>query len=317
MVTASAPSQAFLFGEHAVLYRKPALACSIDKRAIAIAEAREDDLVHVSSSAFREAYVIRGDREEGASELKPIAHALRRIVGTRGVSCRIKSRIPIGSGLASSASVAACSILAAAHAVGLRLTREELLERVFDVEQEIHGKASKTGPACAVLGGMLWVSWMQNEMNVERLSFRGNLPLLVAWSGKRSLTRTMIRRVARLVEKYPRVYGSVLDAIGQIAEEGRRALEKGDFERVGELMTLNHRLLQALKVSTRELDAIVEKALELGAYGAKLSGGGGGGCCVIAVCEDKASQVAKAIEQMGFTCFRTEISLEGARVESS
>ena len=315
MVTASAPSQAFLFGEHAVLYEKPALACSIDRRAIARAEARQAPLVYVESSAFKRPYLIREGREEGPDELKPIAYALKRIAGIQGVYCRIDSSIPIGSGMASSASVAACSILAVTSALGAKLTREELLERVFEVEREIHGRASKTGPACAVPGGVLWVSWRQGAMRVEQLSLREPMPLLIAWSGRKSLTRNMILRVAQLVKRYPEVYTKIIDAIGEVAEEGRKALEKRDFERIGELMTLNHRLLQALKVSTRELDAIVEKAIELGAYGAKLSGGGGGGCCVIAVDESKAEQIAKAIERMGFECFKTGISLDGARIE--
>jgi hydroxymethylglutaryl-CoA reductase len=64
-------------------------------------------------------------------------------------------------------------------------------------------------------------------------------------------------------------------------------------------MNLNHGLLNALQLSTPELEEMVHVARRAGASGAKLTGGGGGGS-MVALCPDDAAAVAKAIEAAGF-----------------
>ena len=77
-----------------------------------------------------------------------------------------------------------------------------------------------------------------------------------------------------------------------VVTEGRRvalaevAMRKGDMRRFGDLMVRSHASLRDdYEVSTGELDAIVEVALEAGAAGARLTGAGFGGCAV-ALCDD-------------------------------
>ena len=63
------------------------------------------------------------------------------------------------------------------------------------------------------------------------------------------------------------------------------------LRRVGEAMTYQHKLLSTLyEVSLPQLDQLVEKAVEAGAYGAKLSGAGLGGV-VIALAPDRETAV--------------------------
>ena len=77
-----------------------------------------------------------------------------------------------------------------------------------------------------------------------------------------------------------------------VVTEGRRvaqaeaAMRDGDVHRFGHLMVRSHESLRDdYEVSTGELDAIVEVALEAGAAGARLTGAGFGGCAV-ALCDD-------------------------------
>ena len=58
-------------------------------------------------------------------------------------------------------------------------------------------------------------------------------------------------------------------------------------------------LLNALQVSTPELEQLIGIARNAGALGAKLTGGGGGGA-MIALCDNNADQVKTAIEKHGF-----------------
>jgi mevalonate kinase len=92
---------------------------------------------------------------------------------------------------------------------------------------------------------------------------------------------------------------------------GRKALQEYNLKRVGELMNENHRLLQEVEVSSRELDYLVSLAITEGAYGAKLTGGGGGGC-MFALTPGKELQekVAKTFEKRQFEVLRTKIGVQ-------
>ena len=71
-------------------------------------------------------------------------------------------------------------------------------------------------------------------------------------------------------------------------------------------MNLCHGSLNALQLSTPELEAMVHIAREHGAVGAKLTGGGGGGS-IIALCPDSAENVVAALTTGGFKALKFEI----------
>ena len=61
--------------------------------------------------------------------------------------------------------------------------------------------------------------------------------------------------------------------------------------------------MNALQVSSWELEELIEIARKNGALGAKLTGGGGGGC-VIALAPGREAAVAGAWARAGFESFR-------------
>ena len=71
------------------------------------------------------------------------------------------------------------------------------------------------------------------------------------------------------------------------------------MEALGKLMNVCHGMLNALQVSTPELEQLVDIAREHGALGAKLTGGGGGGS-IIALCDGDTDAVVNAIRAAGF-----------------
>jgi mevalonate kinase len=64
-------------------------------------------------------------------------------------------------------------------------------------------------------------------------------------------------------------------------------------------MDQNHAYLQALTVSSPELDKLVQAARNAGAMGAKLSGSGRGGNMIALVEQAKAESVASALISTG------------------
>lgn len=82
----------------------------------------------------------------------------------------------------------------------------------------------------------------------------------------------------------------------------------------GRLLSREQAVLRdALGVSTRKLDRLLDAALGAGALGGKLNGSGGGGC-MFAYAPGRAGAVAEAVEKAGGKAYIVRVD-EGARVE--
>ncbi|HEX7051912.1 MAG TPA: galactokinase [Longimicrobiales bacterium] len=82
--------------------------------------------------------------------------------------------------------------------------------------------------------------------------------------------------------------------------DAERAMAAGDAERFGRLMLESHRSLRDdYEVSAAALDELVERAVEAGAHGARLTGAGFGGC-VVALCDAARADPVLAALAEGF-----------------
>jgi galactokinase len=79
------------------------------------------------------------------------------------------------------------------------------------------------------------------------------------------------------------------------------ALERGDVEALGPLFAASHASLRDdYEVSTPALDRLVERALEAGAFAARMTGGGFGGSIVALAEREQASAVLERIDARGW-----------------
>jgi len=104
---------------------------------------------------------------------------------------------------------------------------------------------------------------------------------------KGSMDDEMYRRVRHVITEISRT------------DEAEGALSGGDFQKFGDLMVASHNSLRDdYEVSCKELDQLVEYAMEMhseGVFGSRMTGGGFGGCTVTML---KADAVNKVIEHM-------------------
>jgi galactokinase len=86
--------------------------------------------------------------------------------------------------------------------------------------------------------------------------------------------------------------------------------EQGDLRRMGELMAASHRSLRDdYEVSCAELDFLVDAALKIpGVYGARMTGGGFGGCIVAMMRPEAAEAFGSAIS----AAYRNRFQIEPA-----
>ena len=72
-----------------------------------------------------------------------------------------------------------------------------------------------------------------------------------------------------------------------------------DLQKIGGLMSQHHEVLRdLLKITTPKIDAMINAALNAGAYGAKIVGSGGGGSICAIAPKEKEQAVVNAIKEV-------------------
>lgn len=321
---ASAPAKVILFGEHFVVYNKPAVVLAVERRAYVTAKIRSDEKIIIKSKGMNISGVFSRNGSyqpieggcEAESKLKPVYIIAKRILFNAsrnvGLEIIIDSSIPIAAGLGSSAAVAVASAAATGRLLGLPLSRENIFKIALEAEKLIHGKPSGVDPAISTYGGILTYC---RSTGINRLNVDTNLPLIIGDTGVKRITGEMVSHVSRLRERYPSLVDKIMEIGGELALLGIKALKDGDLETLGELMNLNHGLLCALGVSSREIEKLIHAARNSGALGAKLTGAGGGGCIIALSRHMHLKSVVNAIRSAGGDPYVTKIALDGVRIE--
>ncbi|MBM5804569.1 MAG: mevalonate kinase [Candidatus Verstraetearchaeota archaeon] len=330
-VTVSAPGKVTLFGEHAVVYGKPALVSAIDRRVHVTVEERSDSSIKVSALdlhipglilTFKEGskdLVVETDYNRIAGAMsyvrKAIELASKHIEKRQGVNVTIRSEMPVGAGLGTSAAIAVGTVAAYTRLLGHELKAEEVARLGHATEFEVQGAASPMDTAISTYGGTIYLRPTRPDPYIERLKISFPLPSIIGYTEREARTGELLKRVRELRKAHPAAVDSILSTIHEIVEEARIALVKGDLVSLGVLMNMNHGQLESLGVSSRRLNDMVYSARSAGAIGSKMTGAGGGGC-MIALCPNRIEEVSVAIRVVGGSPIQASLSGTGFRLES-
>ena len=305
MAAASAPGKLILFGEHAVVFGEPALSTAIDLRTEVYARPHTSWLADgMGLDEPRYAYVRA---------------ATNRAWSGSPLWFEVRSMLPIGSGLGSSAAVTVAT-LGALESLQDRFDPAEIARAAFDVEHEVQGRASPIDTSTSTAGGgilvrrdegddLLWTirrdtrSWSLHRCALPTLTF------VVGDTGIGAATGPVVAGVKARVERDPKAAAAVRE-IGQVTLEGLRALQRRDLAEAGRLMDRNHDRLNDLGVGHPALEKLVAAARRH-SFGAKLTGAGGGGSMIALT--DRPDAVARAIEAAGGRAFLVSTEPEGVR----
>jgi mevalonate kinase len=293
-----APGKVILFGEHAVVYGRPALAVPISQVA---AHAEVESGAPDSGFIIEAADLARRFALAEAPDGDPLAAAVRLALAHLGLGApdwrlTVHSTIPIASGLGSGAAVSAAIMRALACAAGQELLPETLSALVYEVEGLYHGTPSGVDNTVIAHGRPVYfVRGRAPRVFPIGRPFR----LAIADSGISSPTKVTVGDVRLGWQRAPERFEKLFDDIGQIVEAARAAIASGEPERLGPLMDANHARLVEMGVSCPPLDRLVAAARAAGAGGAKLSGGGRGGNMIALVSAETAGPVAEALHTAG------------------
>ena len=294
----SAPGKIILFGEHAVVYNRPALAVPVNQ-----VHADVEVLDSSRAGIWIHAPVI--DLHAELTSL-PADHPIGSVIlnlfqrfdisQTPNLEINVSSTIPVAAGLGSGAAVSVALTRALSSFLSHPLSDDEINPLVFEIEKLHHGTPS--GIDNSVITYNMPVYFIKGQP-IETFKTGKPFTIVIADTGIPALTKESVGDVRRLWLKDTNRFEYIFNEISQISLIARRSIESGRPELLGELMDHNHELLQEMTVSSPELDALVFAAKDAGALGAKLSGGGRGGNMIALVDQLKAESVASALISAG------------------
>lgn len=299
-VTASAPGKLVLYGDHAVVHGQPGIATALNHRYQVQASRLDRAVLQIRApgSVEREISLARlgaNPRPATAFVEAAVGQLLARNAPAGGI--RIVSDGPAQSfGLGSSSAITVATLAATARLLDVRLNRARLYDLARAAVLEVQGAGSGLDVAAAVHGGCVYLE--RSGARPERLS-TPDLPLVIAWSGRKAGTTNLVRQVSDLRARHPDLVGPVLGLAGRICIRARACLEEGRWSDLGELTDIHQGLLDSLGVNTASLSRLIMAARNAGALGAKLSGAGGGDC-IFALTEDSVrAKVVAALRAAG------------------
>ena len=306
MIKATAPGKVILFGEHAVVYGRPAIAAPVSQvRATAVITPSPDTDIYLIAPDLNLATTLNEAGEEN-----PLAAAVRQVAPPLQLppfTLTVTSQIPIASGMGSGAAITAAIIRALAQYLGLPASNEWVSLLTYEVEKLYHGTPSGIDNTVVAYEQPIYFVRQQPQNRIEAFRVARPLHLLIADTGIRSSTKVVVDDVRRQWQADPTRFEALFDSCGQIADQARAAIERGDLGEIGRLMSQNHALLQEMTVSSPELDQLVTAALQAGALGAKMSGAGRGGNMIALVEAEGETAVRKGLLAAGGTTILSSI----------
>ncbi len=295
---ASAPGKIILFGEHAVVYNRPALAVPLNQARVE-AEVLDSETPGVQIDA--PLIDLHSDLSALPSD-HPIARVFFDLFQRFDISAppnlrvSIKSDLPVAAGLGSGAAVSVALFCALSKFLNRPLSIAQLNQMVFEIEKLHHGSPSGIDNAVVVYNMPIYFI---KDKPIETFACAKPFTIVVADSGISAPTKQAVGDVRRLWLRDPNRFEALFDEIAQISTMARHFIETGRPAALGELMNQNHELLRQITVSSPELDALVNAALKAGALGAKLSGGGRGGNIIALTNQTQAQTLAESLIAAG------------------
>uniref|UniRef100_A0A7C5TJJ2 Mevalonate kinase n=1 Tax=Ignisphaera aggregans TaxID=334771 RepID=A0A7C5TJJ2_9CREN len=333
VISIKIPVKITLFGEHAVVYNKPAIASTIPvfinilgrsiKEKKLIIEFNDINIPtkKVVLDKITNTYVLVPNEIYISRFISYIATGLDicknelQITDEGGYEIRIESTLPIGAGLGTSAAIsvgtiALCVLLSYNKDVEDPSIRKIIALLAWKTEQKVQGMASPMDTFTITYGGLRYIKpWIPEA---EYINSPNQLNIIVGYTPKKFTTAELVKNVKNLKVKEEKIIEKLLDIIGEIVEEARDAIIKNDVERLGTLMNVNHGVLEALGIVSLDHSYIIKTLIAAGALGAKTSGAGGGGA-FIALAKNKihATLLKNIAEALGARIVAMELYEKG------
>ncbi|HZN06720.1 MAG TPA: galactokinase [Pyrinomonadaceae bacterium] len=341
MTTFRAPGRVNLIGEHTDYNAGFVMPAAIDASVHATITPREDRKLQITSNNFEDEVEIDLDDPNLAARSHwsdyPVGVAVmleRAGHRLRGGRLEMRSDVPIGSGLSSSAAVEVATATALIANSGVTVDRKELALICQKAENEFVGARVGIMDQFVALFGEAQHALLLDCRSLEYklLPLPPRVRLVVcntmvkhelassAYNERRAQCEAGVQHLARFLPNVTALrdvtfaqleqYGGDLPDVvyrrcRHVITENARVLsaaedlETGELDHFGGLMAESHRSLRDdYEVSIRELDLMVELASHVeGVYGARMTGGGFGGSTINLVDVDHVEEFQRIVAE--------------------
>lgn len=307
---AIAPGKLILSGEHAVVYGRPAIAMAVDRTAESIVMPAEgDDVVSFELLDLnqKESFTVRALRELKNRILKNYRLFLEGKLGIRevlykpvelfqfafitildglhlkvskGIKIQLRSNIPIGCGMGSSAATVLSTLRAIGHYFRVEFRPDWYQAYSLEAENLQHGHASGLDTYISLNGGCVR---FQNGQ-AQRIPLP-RIPLHLVNTGTPQTTTGEC--VVAVRQRYER--SKIWNDFEAVTQALENALLKNDVDEIQRLIRENHRLLAEIGVVPEKVRQFIAEVERWGGA-AKISGAGaiaGEAGGIVMVCAEK------------------------------
>ena len=339
-LTVKAPGRINLIGEHTDYNEGFVMPAAIQKAATVYIEKREDSTIHLFAEDLKESYTLNLDTVTKSSKdwanyiIGVIAQFQKLVTIPTGFTLRLKSDVPIGAGLSSSAAIECAVAFAINELFSLGLDRMQLTKMAQKAEHEYAGVlcgimdqfASMFGKKdqvilldCKTMHYQYYPLKLSNydivlldtqikhalassEYNTRRAECEQGISLIQQrYPSTKSLREVSMDMLNECVDssQMTKVYNRCKYVIEEIerTQAAAKDLQEGQLAAFGQKMFATHDGLSLLyEVSCPELDFLVKEVKDNpNVIGARMMGGGFGGCTINLIKKEATASVVQKL----------------------
>jgi galactokinase len=339
-LTVKAPGRINLIGEHTDYNEGFVMPAAIQKAATVYIEKREDSTIHLFAEDLKESYTLNLDTVTKSSKdwanyiIGVIAQFQKVVTIPKGFTLRLKSDVPIGAGLSSSAAIECAVAFAINELFSLGLDRMQLTKMAQKAEHEYAGVlcgimdqfASMFGKKdqvilldCKTMHYQYYPLKLSNydivlldtqikhalassEYNTRRAECEQGISLIQQrYPSTKSLREVSMDMLNECVDssQMTKVYNRCKYVIAEIerTQAAAKDLQEGQLAAFGQKMFATHDGLSLLyEVSCPELDFLVKEVKDNpNVIGARMMGGGFGGCTINLIKKEATASVVQKL----------------------
>lgn len=258
--SAQSKGKVIISGEHSVVYGMPALVGGIKLfREVVLRKPKKRKIAH--SDFINNVFNIFEEK-------------FRVLIGN--IEIMDLGKLPVGSGLGSSAAFAHAIFLSLLKYFDLSVSKGELYKMVQESEKFSHGNPSGVDATAVVYGGLLEFIKGDGQVTINQLSqdkdvLNGSNFFLIDSGRPIETTKEMVEMVSSRV-KDNQEFQQIIKKMGQVTSDLITMVKENNFDE--SVIKENQVLLEKLGVVGEKAKKIIKKIEDIGAV-AKITGAGG------------------------------------------
>ncbi len=290
------------------MYGKPALLAALDLR--------------VNVTISRGILLVDNDLKQIVKILEKIVKLKLKLKSIPSYNVSIDTKVPIGTGLGSSAAISAAFFAALLSFLKIKWDLNLVNDLTYEVEKVFHGNPSGADPATVIFGGLIWFRKESPTLKlIHKLpySIPNNLSknfVIINTGIPKQTTKDMVIFVKNLYDKKPNLVNKFLEDQEKLVKELLPVIKEGNEKELIRIIRQGEKNLESIGVSSKFSQNIIRK-IEKAGGAAKICGGGATeGPTGVLLCYHPDPKIVKNIAELfKLAYFKTSLGVEGLKIE--